>query len=132
MRWLPILLLLLAPAAHAAPYTLKFRNPDTTRAYTQLRTAWGIVAAPCAPGATCSITIDIPVGRTTVAAEATDGGGTWSLTSNSLTALVPPTPAECLALPSCRFDATQDGIVLGDDFKAFTAAFGTTWVPAAP
>lgn len=131
MRWIPFLLLLHSVSAEAAPYTLRFRNPDTTRAYTQLRTPWGTVAAPCAPGATCSVVIDIPIGRQSITAEATDGA-VWSVKSASLAALVFPAPADCLALPACRFDATGDGIVGGDDFSAFTSAFGGNWLPASP
>lgn len=131
MRYWILLLLFVPSVSLAAPYTLKFRNPDATRAYTQLRTPWGTVAAPCAPGATCSVILDLPVGRQTITAEATDGAA-WSTTSSPLAALVFPAPADCLLLPACRFDATGDGIVGGDDFKAFTNAFGQTWLPASP
>lgn len=115
-------------AVSAEPYTLTFRNPSPTAAYTQLRTPWGIVAAPCAPLATCSVVIDLPVGRSSVTAEAT-AGGAWSTTSNALSVLVPPAPAQCLAQAACRFDADRDGVVSGSDFGAFVKAFNSTWVP---
>lgn len=113
--------------AHAEPYTMKFRNPGT-QPYVSLRTPWGVVAAPCAGGATCSVVIDIPIGRQQVTAEAT-AGGAWSTTSNALPVLIPPAPAQCLADPPCRFDSDLDGTVSGTDFSAFVAAFGSTWLP---
>jgi hypothetical protein len=115
--------------AEAAPHTIRFRNPDATRTYTELRTQWGTVPVSCAPGATCSVVIDIPFGRRTVVGQAAVGG-VWSGDSNALTVLVQPTPVECLAIPACRFDADRDGVVAGSDFVPFTQAFGTTWIPA--
>lgn len=118
--------------ADAAPYRLTFRNPDATRAYTSLRTPWGTVAAPCAPGATCSVVIDAPVGRQTVTAQATADGATWSVASNALAALIAPAPADCLALPACRFDVDLSGTVTVADFGQFLRAFssGASWIPA--
>lgn len=123
-----ILALLAAGTAHADPAELKFQNPGT-QAYTQLRTPWGVVAAPCAGGATCSVIIDAPIGRQTVTAQATADGSTWSATSNALVKLIPPAPAQCLSQASCRFDADLDGSVNGTDFGAFVAAFGKSWLP---
>lgn len=114
--------------ADAEPYTLRFQNPSQVFAYTQLRTPWGIVAAPCAPLATCSVVIDVPIGKQTVTAEAT-AGGAWSATSNALAVLIPPPPSQCLAQAPCRFDADLDGTVSGTDFRAFVAAFGASWIP---
>lgn len=114
--------------ASAAPYTLRFQNPGTT-AYKSLRTPWGTVAAPCAGGATCSVVIDIPVGPRTITAEATADGSLWSARSNSISVLIPMPPAECIALPACRFDSDFDGFVGGSDFSALIKAFGSTWVP---
>lgn len=118
--------------ANAAPYTLRFQNPDPTRAYTSLRTPWGVVAAPCAPGATCSVVIDAPYGQRTITAEATADGLTWSPTSNAIVKLIPPAPAECYAIPACRFDADLSGSITVADFAAFLKAFssGASWLPA--
>lgn len=118
--------------ANAAPYTLRFQNPDPTRAYASIRTPWGVVAAPCAPGATCSVVIDAPIGPRTITAEATADGATWSPTSNALSAMIAPAPADCLALPACRFDADVSGSVTVSDFGAFLRAFssGASWLPA--
>lgn len=119
-------------SAQAAPYVLRFKNTDATRAYASLRTPWGVVAAPCAPGAICSVTIDAPIGRQTITAEATVDGSTWSPTSNAIAALIAPAPADCLALPACRFDADLSGTVTVSDFGAFLRAFssGASWLPA--
>lgn len=116
--------------ASAAPHELRFRNPDQTRAYASIRTPWGIVAAPCAPGATCSVIIDAPIGNQTITAEATADGATWSSTSNALAALILPAPADCLALPACRFDADLSGSVTVADFGQFFRALGSSWLPA--
>lgn len=125
---LAVLLYFAACTANAAPYVLRFQNPGT-QPYAQLRTPWGIVAAPCAPGATCSVVIDVPIGPRTITAEATADGSLWSATSNALEKLIAPAPAECLALAACRFDITGDGVVSGADFSAFVAAFNMTWLP---
>lgn len=116
-----------ACSASAAPYVLHFKNPGPW-AYETLTTPWGIVAAPCAGGATCSVVVDIPVGRQTITAKA-GAAGVLSPVSNALQALIAPAPADCLLLPACRFDADLDGTVSGTDFSAFVAAFGKTWVP---
>lgn len=126
MKWLPIVLLLTAGTASAAPYTLKFKNPDTARAYTSLRTPWGTVAAPCAAGATCSVVVDLPAGPRHITAEATDGTA-WSAASNAIDTIVTLVPVECLSTPACRFDFDGDGRVSGTDFAEFVAAFGSTW-----
>lgn len=122
-----IIAILIGHAAHAAPYTLKFQNPSPTQAYTQLRTPWGIVAAPCAPGATCSVIIDAPIGQQTITAEATSDGALWSGKSNALSARIFPLPADCLALPACRFDPDGNGQVTVGDFGAFLSAMGSSW-----
>lgn len=118
--------------ARAAPHTIQFRNPDPTRSYTALRTPWGTVAATCAPGATCSVVVDIPPGYQTVTAEATDGT-LWSSTSNALTPLIQPTPAECQAIPHCPADLDRSGSVNGADFTVFVRSFNRSWAaPPAP
>lgn len=126
MKWILLAVMLAAGAAQAAPYKLTFRNPDTSRAYTSLRTPWGIVAAPCAPGATCSVVLDLPAGPRKITAEATDGTA-WSGVSNLLSATVLLPPADCLLAPACRFDFDGDGRVGGTDFAAFASAFGLGW-----
>lgn len=115
--------------AHAAPYVLRFQNPSPTVAYTSLRTPWGIVAAPCAPLATCSVVIDVPLGPQTITAEATDDGARWSAKSNALERMIAPPPAECLALDACRFDPNVDGAVTVSDFGRFLKALGSSWLP---
>lgn len=121
-----IIVLLLSHASHAAPYTLKFQNPGT-QPYTSLRTPWGVVAAPCAGGATCSVIIDAPIGQQTITAEATADGALWSAKSNALSARIFPLPADCLALPACRFDPDGNGQVTVGDFGAFLSALGSSW-----
>lgn len=118
-----------ACTANASPHVLRFQNPSPTVAYTSLRTPWGIVAAPCAPLATCSVVIDVPIGPRTITAEATADGAVWSARSNALEKLIAPAPAECLALVACRFDADGDGFVTGSDFSVLLGAFGSTWLP---
>lgn len=120
------LALMAAGTASAAPYTLKFQNPGG-QPYTSLRTPWGIVAAPCAPGATCSVIIDAPIGQQTITAEATSDGTLWSAKSNALAARIFPLPADCLALPACRFDPDGNGTVTVGDFGAFLSALGSSW-----
>lgn len=129
MKWIPIVLLFAAGTASAAPYTLKFKNPDPAKAYASLRTPWGTVAATCAPGATCSVVVDAPIGPRAITAEATDGTA-WSATSNAIAALIAPAPADCLALPACRYDADLSGSVTVADFARFLGAMGTSWLPA--
>jgi hypothetical protein len=116
--------------AQAAPYTLNFRNPGTTT-YTSLRTPYGTVPVSCAPGATCSVVLEIPYGQRTITAEAADASpALWSSTSNALLSLIPPTPAECVALPACRHDADGDGIVSISDFGSFLGVLGRSWIPS--
>lgn len=114
--------------ARAADHEIRFQNPDATRTYTELRTEWGTVPVSCAPGATCVVAVDLPVGRHEIVAQAA-AGAAWSGDSNALEALVFPPPVECLAIPACRFDANRDGTVNGGDFSGFLGAFNTTWVP---
>lgn len=120
-----LLSVLLAGPASASPYLLKFQNPGT-QPYTQIQTAWGTVAAPCAGGATCSVVIDIPYGQRAIKAKASDGS-LWSVDSNVLNTLILPTATECMALPACRFDVDQNQSVSVSDFGAFLGALGSSW-----
>lgn len=115
-------------SANAAQHEIRFQNKDATRAYTALRTTWGTVPVSCAPGATCSVVVDIPTGRHEIVAQAA-AGSAWSADSNVLEALVFPPPAECLSIPACRFDADRNGVVSGSDFGGFIKAFNSTWIP---
>lgn len=114
--------------ARAAEHEIRFRNADPTQSYTQLRTEWGTMTVSCAPGATCAVVVDLPVGRHEIVAQAASGAA-WSADSNVLEALVFPPPVECLAIPACRFDADRDGVVTGTDFTRFVATFGASWAP---
>jgi hypothetical protein len=119
------IVLLIASAAHAAPHELKFRNPGTV-AYTHLRTPWGTVPTSCAPGATCTVIVDVAPGYQTLTAEAA-AGALWSLTSNALRAFIRPTPTECAAIPGCPPDLDRNGATALPDFTEFLRWYGKAW-----
>lgn len=128
-RFAFLLVLFGSSVALAAPYELTFRNPSATQAYTSLRTPWGVVSAPCGPGATCKVVLDVPPGYQTVTATATDGQ-LWSLASNALKPFILPTPAECAAIQYCKADLDADGVVTGADFAIWLESFGKSWAIA--
>jgi hypothetical protein len=128
LLWAIIIYMAACSTAQAATHAVRFQNPGAELAYTALETEWGTVPVSCAPGATCSVVLDIPFGSRVVSGRAMSGS-LRSEPSNEITVLVLPTPAECLAIPACRHDADQNGTVTVSDFGSFLGTMGRSWVP---
>lgn len=121
---------LLSRLAGALPVPVKFRNPGETLPYesVDLHTADGFTtySSACAPGATCEVTADLPVGEHEAWLTARSGH-TTSGSSNIRTLTVDAPPYDCLSDIVCRADFDGSGTVTVADFGAFLSAMGASW-----
>lgn len=112
--------------ASAAPHEIRYQNPAPV-AYDQIAVCRSTEcvdhAVACAPGATCSLTADLPAGSHAVWLLGRSGVLT-SAPSNvrTVTVVAPPTPP---VNPDCaRADFDGSGSVTAADFARFFAVFG--------
>lgn len=129
-----------APHAFAVEVPIRFRHPGgDPRAYDAVRLCDASVcmdltlAAPCAPGATCTATADLAPGSREHWLRGLSGADESAASNVRLLTIAaepePLDPAACLAMLACRMDADGDGVVTGSDFARFLTVFGRSWRP---
>ncbi len=119
-------------SAQAAPYTVRFRNPGSARAYETLATctASGCLEQPvaCAPGATCAATVELEPGVHSVwllGGQGADRTGPSNVREITIAGPPPFDPAACEGAPdSWRADFDGSGGVTASDFGRFLRQFG--------
>ena len=123
--------LFLAGVARGETTEVRYINSDDDQTYEAIRLCNEAGCLPeilvsCAPGATCSTPAEHPHGYHVLRIEARDHLLTnWSVPSNEIQRAIPRTGWPIPAVPLvCKADIDGDGVVQGDDFSLFLAAFG--------